>query len=145
MTFQTSNSFVSLRLIDSTGAYSNSQSVTLLTRPVVTSIFPTFGPTTGGTLVSLSGNNFVEHETFCRFGSSGVTSAYFESTTSVFCKTPAIATLQNVGLYVFVSNEGNVDTDGHMFSFVNETVPIQPHPKNFYTDSSGDILVSGTM
>jgi hypothetical protein len=58
--------------------------------PAATSISPSSGPTTGGTVVTLTGSGFVTGATV-KFGTVAATSVSVASPTSITCKSPAEA------------------------------------------------------
>eukprot|EP00003_Mantamonas_plastica_P013243 TRINITY_DN231_c0_g1_i8.p1 TRINITY_DN231_c0_g1~~TRINITY_DN231_c0_g1_i8.p1 ORF type:complete len:4506 (+),score=1185.64 TRINITY_DN231_c0_g1_i8:2738-16255(+) len=67
----------------------------------ITSMTPAFGPVTGGTKLTLYGNNFVDSSTFlqAKVGNTPCTSTQFVSVTQCICTTPA-GTLTNYTLSV---------------------------------------------
>lgn len=59
------------------------------TIPTITSITPTFGPTTGGTPVTISGTNFVGPGIVVWFGTSQCLNTTVVNSTTITCETPA--------------------------------------------------------
>ena len=70
---------------DSTGF-----SFTFMDAPSIQSIFPSVGPTSGGTYISIAGVHLVERMR-CKFGSYATSDATFLSTSLVKCRTPQMA------------------------------------------------------
>lgn len=62
------------------------------TTPTITAISPATGPTTGGTIVTITGSAFVTSPAMTvTFGGDSATSVTYVSNTSLFCTTPAHA------------------------------------------------------
>ena len=92
---------VTNNLVDYT---SNNVQFLYVTTPAVTSVAPTLGPVSGGTVVTVVGSNFYSTSLLrCRFGATAVT-AVFVTATQIQCSSPALAASTNA-VEVSVNNQ----------------------------------------
>jgi hypothetical protein len=72
----------------------------------ISATHPTVAPVLGGTLVTVTGANFLENTIImCKFGSAGLTEATWVTATRVTCPTPASATAGSVTVQVSPNNQ----------------------------------------
>jgi hypothetical protein len=71
----------------------------------VTKIYPSFGPSHGGTVITVSGRNFLPGSS-CRFGDNNIVPAVSISTTRLRCTSPSIVMNEEAILGLSVSNNG---------------------------------------
>lgn len=117
--------------------------------PVLLSIAPTSGPTAGGTLVTLTGTDFVSGATV-RFGAVSATSVTFNSATSLTATTPA-QSAATVGVTV-TNPDTQSSTLAAAYTYVAPNVagfyPVTPcrlaDTRNPNGPSGGPALVGGT-
>lgn len=86
---------VTVTTVNGTSAISSLDRYTYLSAPTVTSLSTNSGPTSGGTVVDITGTNFTEDSTV-RFGSNLATNVVYHSATSLTATSPAGAGLVNV-------------------------------------------------
>ena len=78
---------------------------------LVHAIVPTFGSTKGGTMVTLSGANFIDSGSLkCKFGSAEPSFAYYESSSSIMCVTPPIYNMVKVSVYISLNGKDFIRT-----------------------------------
>ena len=86
--------------------------------PVVYSISPYSGPTGGGTVIRVHGENFADGTALaCRFGAAGAAPAVFESDGVISCVAPEASIASKVTVEV-TTNGVDYTTDGVQFLFV---------------------------
>ena len=91
----------------------------------VTSIVPASGPVTGGTVVTVRGNNFVVGNIYCAFGSSRV-AASFNTSTLVLCTSPAHV-VGNVRLEISPNNQDyTVNSTLYVFQSIVQITKLTP-------------------
>ena len=104
---------------DGTSATSSADQFSYAAQPTVTSISPTSGPAAGGTLVTITGNNFTG-ATAVRFGGTAATSFAVNSATSIAATSPVgIGTAD-----VTVTNAGGTSATGSADQFRYAAAPI---------------------
>jgi hypothetical protein len=86
--------------------------------PTTTGVFPSQGPSSGGTVSKVLGFDFLEGTTVCRYGESSVRKATFFSSTEILCISPSISVV-NGPVDFAVSNDGGgeFDTSGIRFMY----------------------------
>jgi hypothetical protein len=88
-----------------------------LTPCAVVAVNPAFGPSTGGTLVTVTGYNFVSStRLLCRFGAYAPVPALWLSSTSLQCVSPAVDPWMPMALEV-TNNGQDYTRDGVQFEF----------------------------
>ncbi|MDR3454951.1 MAG: IPT/TIG domain-containing protein, partial [Rhodoferax sp.] len=106
-------------------------------RPIVNAVFPVHGTREGGTLVTLTGQNFGLGLTLCRFGLAEVPALYVSSNTLV-CWSPAheegVVTVEVTG------NNRDYTADGVVFLYRPHTVVDSVTP--FFGTVFGDTVVT---
>jgi hypothetical protein len=83
--------------------------------PVVTAINPSSGPTTGGTVVTISGSNFIVGATTVKFGATAGTSVSCSSTTQ--CTATSPAGRGTVSVRVITASGTSVDSANDDFTY----------------------------
>ncbi len=78
--------------------------------PTVSSITPTSGPMSGGTLVTITGTNFVDCSATVTFGTASPVPATVLSTTQLTATTPLAATAGQVKIIVTTANGASTQT-----------------------------------
>ena len=85
-------------------------------------IVPIFGPTDGGILTTLIGNDFPNSTTLCcKYGKHILTQATFISSTQIKCKSPKLLTSTQTKVEVAVSTNSNDFVRGNNLSYTNTT------------------------
>jgi hypothetical protein len=86
--------------------------------PTTASVFPSFGPSSGGTVSKVLGFDFLEGTTVCRYGESAMGKATFSSSTEILCTSPSVSVV-NGPVDFAVSNDGGgeFDTSGIRFMY----------------------------
>jgi hypothetical protein len=85
--------------------------------PTITSIAPTTGPAAGGTLVTLTGTNFVGTPLTVTFNGAAATAVTVVSPTQVTCVTPANPPAQTLQAAIVVTTPNGASTPNTTFSY----------------------------
>jgi len=75
------------------------------TAPAVYELQPTAGPAAGGTLLTVTGNNLVGTDVFCKFGTAVLVAPIMLSTTQMVCDTPSHAAAR---VFIEVTTDGGL-------------------------------------
>ena len=86
--------------------------------PTTIGVFPSLGPSSGGTVSKVLGFDFLEGTTVCRYGAASVSKATFSSSTEILCTSPMVS-IVNGPVDFAVSNDGGgeFDTSGIRFMY----------------------------
>src|SRR5438270_8968693 len=90
-----------------------------VTPPVVSSITPSTGPTTGGTVITITGSNFVVGATAVQVGANSATGVSCSSATTCTATSPAGSGTVNVRL----TTASGTSTDSSASEFTYTAVP----------------------
>jgi len=99
---------------------------TFIGAPAVTSITPTSGPSSGGTVVTITGSNFIIGGTTVSFGGVAETGVNCSSTTTCTATSPAGAGVVDVLVTTASGTSANTPADDFTFSAAASTVPGAP-------------------
>lgn len=89
--------------------------------PTVSQILPSLGPSAGGTVSTITGYDFSELTTVCRYGgaSAQIIKANFKSSTEILCVSPLFNAVQGpVDFAVSNDGGGEFDTGGIRFMYL---------------------------
>jgi len=115
-------------------------------QPVVGSFAPLFGPSVGGTSVTISGENFeFTKDLVCRFGTVNVKASYI-SESSIVCVTPTFTTVSvSPQTVISVSNNGvNYYSSIDQFEFVTSAAVVSISPISGPIEGGTAITITGT-
>lgn len=88
--------------------------------PILYGLEPSSGPTSGGSVITLKGQNFVNSTTFCRFGGlDGIVAPLTMSATQLVCESPARAA-SRVALEVTTDGGFSFSNSRKLFSYYGE-------------------------
>jgi Autotransporter beta-domain/IPT/TIG domain len=112
--------------------------------PTVTAVLPATGTVLGGTVVTVSGTNFVQSSTSVTFGGIAATNVTFVSSTTLLATTPANATPGAVD--VAATTTFGTGTGTKLFTYVTQSAPtvtaISPTSGN--TAGGTQVKITGT-
>ena len=95
--------------------------------PVVFELQPTLGPSAGGTMLTVTGNNLVGQDVFCKFGGDSLVAPITLSTTQIVCDTPSSAASR---VFVEVTTDGGLtyshDRVAYLYSGLEVVTGISP-------------------
>lgn len=138
VTLHTSAQEVEFWLSDDDDAISKSRTFTFYTSPRVRAIRPTFGPSTGGTIVVVFGENFSPRFTFeCVFGEKMKVPALAKNSTTLFCKSPPLV-LGNYSLGVLLNGVDKVSNEFAIFSTVPKEILARINPARGLSSHGGE-------
>ncbi|TAJ17819.1 MAG: cell shape-determining protein [Dehalococcoidia bacterium] len=111
-------------------------------QPVIGTVAPTSGPTTGGTLVTITGSGFVN-------GASVVFGNAYSPLVTVVSPTQIVATTpvgSGVGNVTVINPDGTAATTSYPFTFTNGTSPVSITGLSQVTGSAGTatVYITGT-
>lgn len=111
--------------------------------PVVTNVMPSFGPTSGGNTVTITGANFVVGATTVQFGSNLATNVVVQSTTVLTVTAPAGSGTVDVTVTTPVGTSATSPFDHYTYTLTPPTI-ISMNP-NFGPESGGTLVsITGT-
>lgn len=122
-------------------AYASSVTTSIGTRPVVTAISPTSGPTAGGTSVTVTGSNF-SGATAVRFGATGASSFAVNSDTQVVAISPAGT--GSVDVTVTTPGGTSATSPADRFTYVAPAAPTGMAAVDHPADNGGALDLSWT-
>ena len=133
--------------IHQTGDWSNELPFTYRAQPTVQYVSPALGSVNGGTLVTLTGSNFIDTpDAMCSFGPYVVT-AYVLSATQLLCVAPSIVASNasnKIVVPVEVSFNRVVWTDnGRMFTYLPDAIPLSVSPAQGSVAGGNSVVVTG--
>ncbi|MBA4697230.1 MAG: IPT/TIG domain-containing protein [Legionella sp.] len=96
--------------------------------PTVTSVSPSSGPLTGGTLLTINGTNFIAGDTSVQIGSNAVPSndIMVNSATSITVHSPSTPTAGAVNVIVTTSANSNTLTNGFTYVAAPTVATVSP-------------------
>ena len=133
--------------VHQTGDWSNALPFTYNAQPTVQHIAPTLGSVNGGTLVTVTGSNFINTvDAFCTFGPHLVAAAV-QSPTQLACVAPSIVA-SNASNAVVVAVEVSFNrvvwtADGRMFTYLPDALPLSVSPARGSVAGGYTVLVTG--
>jgi len=97
---------------------------TVAITPSLASAMPSYGPISGGNMITLRGANLAPtRELTCNFGGDVSTSATFVNTSAARCAAPANAVSAASTVEIAISLDGRNYSNGVGYSFVNAELP----------------------
>jgi hypothetical protein len=124
------------------GTARRSTAFTFTALPTVTRVTPSSGPTTGGTLVTITGTNFSSKAASVTFGTTPATSVTVTSPTQMKATSPAAAGAGPVS--VSVTNLGGTGTEPTAFTYVAAPAVTSVTPSSGPTSGGTTVTITGT-
>ncbi len=128
-------------VVTNPGGQTASGSYTFNPPPTVSSVSPTSGPTAGGTLVTLTGSNFLSGATVT-FGGATATSVTVVSSTTITCVTPARPA--GTSTIVVTNADGQTSTLSGAYTYVPPPAPTTVTPNVGPTAGGTTVTIAGT-
>ena len=89
--------------------------------PVVYELQPTVGPSAGGSMLTVRGNNLVGRDVFCKFGSDALVAPITLSATQMVCDTPSQAASR---VMVEVTTDGGLSYSGNNVAYLYSELEV---------------------
>ena len=112
--------------------------------PTMHSIHPALGSVDGGTIVTISGSDFIqESNLWCVFGNSSVP-AEWRSSTHISCKAPRASYPVNVPLSLHFDDSLRFINGAHLFTYHRQLSLEQAHPMRGFVSGGTVVTIEGT-
>jgi len=124
---------------------SNGVSFTYTNTVEISSIYPTKGSRTGGTVITVSGYNFPPTDIKCRFGGDINTeiTATFVDGGKILCTSPASTKVQSIAVEVSTNGGSDFTSNNFHYSFINDAFLTQIKPVSGPRSGSTLVQLSG--
>jgi len=128
--------------------WSNSLTITYVSRPSIFSIHPDRGSVSGGTRILVTGSNFGEHnELWCNFKGVGSVRAQWESQQKMYCVSPQISS-KPLSASVSLHTEDGVligdENEHHYFHYHRDLSIEEVYPTRGFVTGGSKLKIFGT-
>ena len=107
--------------------------------PTITTISPNSGSTTGGTVVTITGTNFVSSPAV-KFGTTNASTVTLVNATTITATTPAVSTPGAVAVAVTIGTQTTSKSAG--FTYNDTTVPTKPGTPTVSSNQADTVSIS---